>query len=338
MRALQLVAVGAPLQERDLPRPEAGPGEVVVDIAAAGICHSDVHYRDGIGTLGRLPITLGHEMAGVISSVGDGIDAIRVGTRVGIHYVVSCGECPPCRRRGEQFCATYQMLGKDRDGGYAEAIVVPTGNAVELPDGLDIRHAAVMMCSSVTALHSLHRASMRPGDVVAVFGAGGLGLSAVQIAAVLGAGTVLAVDRDGDRLDRARAMGAIPVEPGEARQAIAAAGGADVALDLVGSGPLLRTAIDSMAPGGRVVSVGLTGDTIDLHPLPDLIAREVAILGSNDHTLTEVREVLAMADSGRLRLETVVTEEVPLGAAAVNRAMDELSRYGAGGRRVITPG
>ncbi len=338
MRALQLMAIGAPLEERALTRPEAGPGEVVVDVAAAGICHSDVHYRNGVGTIGPLPLTLGHEIAGTVAEVGEGIDAARVGARVGIHYVVSCGSCDRCRRHGEQFCETYQMVGKDRDGGYAEAIVVPDRNAVELPDGLDIRHAAVMMCSSVTALHSLHRAAMRAGDVVAVFGVGGLGLSAVQIASALGAGAVLAVDRDGDRLARAEALGATAVESGEARRAILEAGGADVALDLVGSGSLLRTALDTMAPGGRVVSVGLTGDTVDLRPLPDLIAREIAVMGSNDHTIDEVHEVLTMAETGRLRLDTVVTDEVPLQAVEVNRAMDDLSRYGSGGRRVIVPG
>jgi propanol-preferring alcohol dehydrogenase len=338
MRALQLVAIGALLKERSPTRPEAGQGQLVVDVAAAGICHSDVHYRDGLGTVGPLPLTLGHEIAGTVAEVGEGVDSNRLGSRVGVHYVVSCGSCDRCRRRGEQFCETYAMIGKDRDGGYAEAIAVPDRNAVELPAALDMRHAAVMMCSSVTALHSLHRAAMRPGDVVAVFGVGGLGLSAVQIAAALGAGAVLAVDRDGDRLSRAEALGATAVEAGAAGRAIVEAGGADVALDLVGSGTLLRTALDSMAPGGRVVSVGLTGDTVGLHPLPDLIARETTVIGSNDHTIDEVHEVLTMAETGRLRLDTVVTDEVPLQAAAVNLAMDDLSRYGSGGRRVIVPG
>ncbi len=335
MRAVQLVAIGAPVEDRTVPRPEPGPGEVLVDVAAAGICHSDVHYRDGLGTVGTLPQTLGHEISGTVAAAGEGVDPNRVGSRVGIHYVVSCTRCDGCLRRGEQFCTTYEMVGKDRDGGYAEAIVVPERNAIELPGAVDMRHGAVMMCSSVTALHSLHRATMRPGQTVAVFGAGGLGLSAVQIATALGAGTVVAVDIDEARLALAADLGAVPVPAGEAIRAIGAAGGADVALDLVGSAAVLRDAVASAAPGGRVVSVGLTAETLGVHPQRDLIRNEVSVLGSNDHTLEEVHQVLALAASGALRLDRVVTEEVSLGAGEVNRVMEEMARFGSGGRRVI---
>ena len=335
MRAVQLVAVGEPLEDRDVPRPEPGPGEVVVDVAAAGICHSDVHYRDGVGSVARLPLTLGHEIAGAVAAVGDGVDPARLGARVGIHYVVSCTRCDGCLRRGEQFCIGYEMTGKDRDGGYAEAVVVPERNAVDLPATVDLRHAAVMMCSSVTALHSLHRAGLRPGETVAVFGVGGLGLSAVQIGAALGAGTVLAIDIDTDRLALAGDLGAVPVPAASAARAISDAGGADVALDLVGSAAVLGAALAAAAPGGRVVSVGLTAETLPVEPQRDLIRNEVSLLGCNDHTLAEVHEVLAMAASGALVLDRVVTEEVPLAAAAVNRVMEAMAHFGSGARRVI---
>ena len=172
MRALRLTETGGPLIEVELPAPQPGPGEVVVAVAAAGICHSDIHYRDGFAPV-DLPLTLGHEVAGVIAAAGDGIDPGRIGSRVAVHYVVSCGRCDRCLRRGEQFCERYGMVGKTRDGGYAEALVVPARNAVDVPEGVDLRHAAVMMCSSATALHALHRAALRPGEVVAVFGVGG---------------------------------------------------------------------------------------------------------------------------------------------------------------------
>ncbi len=337
MRAVQLVAVGGPLEDRDVPRPEPGPGEVVVEVAAAGICHSDVHYRDGLGSVARLPLTLGHEIAGVVAAVGDGVDPSRLGARVGIHDVVSCTRCDGCRRRGEQFCAGYEMAGKDRDGGYAEAVVVPARNAVDLPANVDVRHAAVMMCSSVTALHSLHRAGLRSGETVAVFGVGGLGLSAVQIASALGAGTVLAVDIDAERLALAADLGAVPVAAAGAAQAIEDAGGADVALDLVGSAAVLGAALASAAPGGRVVSVGLTAETLAVDPRRDLIRNEVSLLGCNDHTLAEVHQVLEMAASGALVLDRVVTEEVPLAATAVNRVMEAMASFGSGARRVIVP-
>ena len=337
MRAVRLTEIGGPLVEVELPAPQPGSGEVVVAVAAAGICHSDIHYRDGFAPI-DLPITLGHEVAGVIAAVGDGVDPGRVGGRVAVHYVVSCGRCDGCRRRGEQFCERYGMVGKSRDGGYAESLVIPARNAVDVPEGVDLHHAAVMMCSSATALHALHRAALRPGENVAVFGVGGLGLSAVQLARTMGAGVVFAVDIDTDRLERSRRLGATPVDADSAAAVMAAAaGGIDVALDLVGSTPVLRTALESMAPGGRVVSVGLTDEPLGVRPFGDLIGRELSLLGSNDHLLGEVHELLAMAASGALRLDEVITEVVPLDAGAVNRAMDEVARFGAGGRRVIVP-
>lgn len=337
MKALQLVAAGRPLEEVELPRPGPGPGEVVLDVEAAGICHSDVHYRSGLADIGQLPVTLGHEVAGIISAVGEGVDQGRIGTRVGIHYVVSCGNCDACLRRGEQFCDRYQMIGENLNGGYAEALVVPSRNAVELPDGVDVGHAAIMMCSSATALHNLRRGGVRDGDVVAVFGVGGLGMSAVQLARTLGASAVFGVDIDEQRLNQAEALGATPVQSSQAQEAILAAGGADVALDLVGSVSLLRTALDSMAPGGRVVSVGLTNDSMKINPLQDLIFGELALLGSNDHHLSEIHELLEFAGSGHLLLDGVISEYLPLEPGAVNEAMDEIERFRPGGRRVIRP-
>ena len=159
----------------------------------------------------------------------------------------------------------------------------------------------------------------------------------MQLARALGAGAVFAVDTDADRLERSRRLGATPVDPGSAVETMTGAGGIDVALDLVGSVPVLRTALGSMAPGGRVVSVGLTDDPLEVRPFGDLIGRELSLLGSNDHLLGEVHELLALAASGALRLDEVITEELPLEADAVNRAMDEVARFGAGGRRVIVP-
>src|SRR5688500_8411367 len=133
MRAIRLLANRQPLQARELADPEPGEGEVVVDVQRAGICHSDAHYR---GEAGRtaLPVTLGHEVAGVVSAVGANVSGLKEGDRVALHYLVSCGTCERCRRHGEQFCATGAMLGKERDGGYAEKIAVPAINAVPVPD------------------------------------------------------------------------------------------------------------------------------------------------------------------------------------------------------------
>jgi propanol-preferring alcohol dehydrogenase len=337
MRGLQLIRAGDPLAATEFSPTAPGPAEVQVSVEAAGICHSDVHYRSGHRPLGTLPVVLGHETAGHISAIGEGVDAGRLGSRVALHYVVSCGTCDRCTRYGEQFCETYGMLGVTRQGGFAEAITVPAHNAVSIPDAIPTAHAAVMMCSSATALHGLHQGRLERGETVAVFGVGGLGMSAVQLARALGAGRVVAIDIDESRLAIAADLGAEPIPAHRAAEALADFGGADLALDLVGSFDVLRAAIDTTPPGGRVVSVGLTSGTMELDPFSDLIKREVELIGSNDHLAADIHELFAIAEAGGLSLEMVVSDRVPLDADAVNQVMDVMEGYGPGVRTVIEP-
>ncbi|NCW46477.1 MAG: hypothetical protein EBV77_13655 [Gemmatimonadaceae bacterium] len=196
MRAVRLARPGQPVALHEVPVPAVGPGEVLVRVRAAGICHSDVHYRAGRSRVEPLPLTLGHEVAGDVVAVGSAVTTRTVGDRVCLHYLVICGQCEHCAAGREQFCATGLMLGHFTDGGWAEYIVVPERNAVRLPDNVSYEHGAVMMCSSSTSLHALRKARCAPGDVVLVIGAGGLGMSAIQIARTLGASQVVAADRD----------------------------------------------------------------------------------------------------------------------------------------------
>ncbi len=186
MRSIQLTELTAPLEEREAPDPTSGASEVVVEIRAAGICHSDAHYRAGHGRV-RLPRTLGHEIAGVIIETGEAVTNVSVGDRVAVHYLISCGECDACVRGGEQFCVRGEMLGKERDGGFAERIAVPARNTVPIPPEIPFEEAAVMMCSTATVYHALRLAGLRPGESVAIIGFGGLGASALQLARALGA-------------------------------------------------------------------------------------------------------------------------------------------------------
>lgn len=337
MKTIQLIESGRPVVEVDMPDPSPGPGEIVVRVEAAGICHSDVHYRTGHRPLDTLPVTLGHETAGTVTAVGQDVATDLVGTRVALHYVMCCGTCDRCTRSGEQFCVDYEMLGVSVGGGYAESVIAPARNAVPIPETIDTAHAAVMMCSSATSLHALRRGRLQQGETVAVFGVGGLGMSAVQLATALGAGQVLAVDIDETRLAIAAGFGAIPIEADGAAAAIRDAGGADVALDLVGSIDVLRAALASVAPGGRVVSVGLTTGTIPIDPFEDLIHPEAEIMGSNDHLLEEIHDLFDFAVSGKIVLDDVVTAEIPLSADAVNDVMDRMEGYGSGVRTVIRP-
>src|SRR5436190_7744933 len=173
MRAVRLVELGKALADTDVPIPEIGPSEVLIRVAAAGICHSDAHYRAGISKIDRLPLTLGHEIAGRVEQIGRNVANVSAGDRVCVHYLVRCGTCEFCVRGLEQFCRSGQMIGKHRDGGYAEFVRVPGANAFLLPDEIPFEVGAIMMCSSVTALHALNKTRLNPGETVAIFGFGG---------------------------------------------------------------------------------------------------------------------------------------------------------------------
>ena len=335
MRTLAITQYGAPLVEVAAPDPEPGPGEIVVRVEAAGICRSDVQYRAGTRPVPSLPLVPGHEVAGTVVALGESVEGREVGDRVCLHYLVTCGVCPQCRRGSEQFCEVGQMIGLDRQGGYAEMIAVPARNAQPIPDGVETGVAAIMMCSSATSLHALRRGRTRPGSRVAVFGAGGLGMSALRIARILGAGEVYAVDINPVKLELAAGLGAKPLEAEAAVAALRTDGGVDVALELVGSPDVMRAALDSLAPSGRAVAVGLTHREMSLNPYRDLVTREAEIIGSADHLASEVDELLAWASDGTLDLEGVVTRRIPLDPHAVNAALDSLEDFGDDVRVVI---
>lgn len=337
MKALQITAPGEALEAATIPEPQPGDGEVAVEIEYAGICRSDVHYRAGTRPVPSLPLVPGHEISGHVIATGEDVGGFSAGDRVAVHYLVSCGVCEGCRRGGEQFCATGAMIGLDRQGGYAERIVVPSGSAVPIPAGVSTEAAAVMMCSTATSLHALRRGRLSRGDRVAVFGAGGLGMSAIQLARALGAGQVYAIDINPAKLAVAGQLGAVPVSAdGDAAAALqAASGGVDVALELVGSPQVMAAAVRSLAPRGRAVAVGITGAEFGLDPYRDLVRTEAELAGSSDHLLGEVEEILGMAALGEIDIDGLITNRVPLEAAAVNEAMDRLERFGDDIRTVI---
>src|SRR5436309_7780063 len=188
MRAVRLVQLGKPLEDAEVALPTIGSTEVLVRVAACGICHSDVHYRENISAIDCLPVTLGHEVAGRVETVGDDVNHVSPGDRVYVHYLVHCGCCDFCVRGHEQFCAKGQMIGKHRDGGYAEFINVPGGNVFVLPDEIPFEHGGIMMCSSATALHALNKGRLKSDESVAIFGFGGLGFSALQLVKAFGCG------------------------------------------------------------------------------------------------------------------------------------------------------
>jgi len=339
-RAVRLVAFGRPLVDAEVEIPPPGEGEVRVAIRAAGVCHSDAHYRAGESPTLRPPRTLGHEIAGVVEAVGRGVDPSWSGARVALHYNVACGACARCEAGDDMFCADVRMLGSHLDGGHAEAIVVPVRNLVRLPEELDFAPAATLMCAGGTSLHALRRARLAAGETVAVVGVGGLGGLAVQLAAALGASRVFAVDRRRERLDAAARWGAEPIDASAldpAEELRRRCGGVDVALELAGRPETVLAAVRSLGVRGRAALVGLTAGEVGIEPYRDLLAREAEIVGVNDHRIDELRELVALAATGQLDVEGLVGRRIPLRAADVNAALDALDRFEAPGRTVIVP-
>jgi len=315
---------------------------VLIRVRAAGICHSDAHYRAGRSPAGPLPLTLGHEVAGVVEQAGPEVRNVRPGDRVCVHYLIACGTCYHCCRGHEQFCEHGAMIGHHRAGGWAELIAVPERNAVPLPDGIPFPHGAVLMCSSATALHALRRGRLTGGDRVAVFGAGGLGMSAIQIARALGAADVFAVDLDARKLELAERLGAIPVnasrgDPVAAIRDRTRGRGVDLAVELVGLPATMEQALRVLAIHGRAVVAGLATKPMTVDSYRDLLGPETELLGANDHLLQELPLLLDLAARGALDLGPVVERRVPLEAEAVNAVLDELDRFAAPARTVIEP-
>jgi 2-desacetyl-2-hydroxyethyl bacteriochlorophyllide A dehydrogenase len=329
MRALRLSSFGQPLRMEEVPSPTPGPDDVVVEVRAAGVCHSDAHYRGGRGTVRRLPVTLGHEIAGVVVDRGERVSGAVVGERVAVHYLVACGTCAGCAR-GEQFCLCGEMVGKDRDGGQAERVLMPARNAVRVPQGISDEQAAIMMCSTATAYHALRKGRLERDETLLVLGFGGLGVSVARLGTLLGARRILAVDRVAAKLKAARAAGAIPVDAnGNVAEQIDAAtdgAGADIAIDLAGHPPLATAALRALAPGGRLVLVALNPKAFEFDPYSDVLAKERQIVGCSDHTRDEIVQLLDWAAAGRLDLTDAISRRIPLEAGAVNAALDELEQ------------
>lgn len=343
MKAVRLTALHQPLELQEIPIPEISGNEILIKIKAAGICHSDVHYKNGISPVGFLPITLGHEIAGIVEKTGADVTTVQAGDRVCLHYLVTCGECIYCVSGNEQFCPKGKMLGHHLDGGYAEYIAVPAKNAIHLPDTISFEQGATLMCASATSFHALMKARIKPGDQVAVFGIGGLGQSAVQLAKAFGATQVFAVDIHADKLKLAAQSGAIPVNatqtnPVDEIKKRTNGKGVDVAIELIGLPQTQKQAVAVAGVMARVVLVGLSNKSIELNTYQELLGNEVELIGSNDHHLSELPLLLEFVKNKSLDTTSVVTKTIPLEAGAINQALNELENFrGNSVRTVIVP-
>lgn len=342
MKAIRLIQPGKNLEEQDIPEPQIDANDVLIKVCAAGICHSDAHYRAGRSTVQPLPLTLGHEVAGIVEKTGAAVVHIKPGDRVCVHYMTTCGHCEYCQRGSEQFCTSGQMIGKYRDGGFAEYLVVPARSVFRLPEEIPFEHGAVMMCSSSTSFHALRKSRLKPGETVAVFGVGGLGISAVQLALASGALKVFAVDIKSNKLELAERYGAIPVDarkhdPVAEIMRLTNSRGVDVSLELIGLQTTMHQAFLSLGIFGREVIAGISDRPLVVDTYKELISREAEVIGASDHLASELVELIEWTRLGKLDFSYTITNSIPLDAQAINETLDRLEHFSEDVRVVVKP-
>ncbi len=351
MRAWAVVENGKPLQEIELPTPEPTGEQVLLEVTHAGVCHSDLHIWEGEYDLGergklrmadrgmKLPLAMGHEIVGRVVAWGPGAEGkVAAGDLRVVYPWVGCGACRVCQRDEENMCAQGRALGVMQNGGYASHVLATHWKHLVAIDGLDPALAATLACSGVTVLAGVRKLlPMEPEEPIVVVGAGGLGLQAIAVLRALGHRRIVSVDVDDAKLDAAERQGATDTvraggEPREVTQRIVAACGGPVSavLDLVNGTATARYAFDSLAKGGKMVQVGLFGGELRL-PLPLVPIKAVTIQGSYVGNLNELRELVALAQGGKLPAIPVAT--VPIETA--NHALMRLRDGKVTGRTVL---
>ncbi len=329
MRAARFHAADRPIQLDEVPYPEPGPGEVVVRVAACGICGSDLHFFKDLPTPAPPPFTLGHEPAGVIESLGAGVRDWAPGDRVALHVGSGCGRCRACRSGHPTSCLSLQAPGLHIDGAFAEAIRVGVDCLVRIPQGVSFEAAAVATDCVATPYHALTcRGGLARGERVAIIGAGGLGGQALGLAQALGAAQTIAVDVSAAALERAAHNGVtdtvLVTDPEQAvtRVLELSDGGVDLALECVGRPDTVACGANSLHSGGRLVIVGVG---MEPPPIPQsqvgFIANELSVLGSFGSHAEDLAEVLRLQAEGEIDIDAAITHRLSLDEVATGLEM-----------------
>ncbi|MEO5853987.1 MAG: zinc-dependent alcohol dehydrogenase [Nocardioides sp.] len=315
MRAAVVPSLGAPLEIRDVPVPVPGAGQVVVEIRASGLCHTDIHAARGDWPVkAKIPLIPGHEGVGNVVAVGPGESPVQIGDRVALPWLgLACGHCRYCVGGWETYCVSPQYMGYTMDGAYADFALAYASHVVKVPDSISWLDAAPLTCAGVTTYKALKVARPQPAETAMVVGIGGLGHLALQYAAIFGT-TTIAVDVDDDKLQLAKDLGADHVVDARGDQAtdLAALGGVDVAVVTVPSPPAMRAAHASLNPNGRLVLVGLPADNRLELPVFETVLKGISVIGSLVGTRNDLAECFALHVQGRTRVvaETRRLEDV----------------------------
>lgn len=332
MKAAIAREFGGPLSIEELPDPTPGPGEVVVDIEASGLCHTDIHAVNGDWPVKpKMPLIPGHEGVGKVSAVGAGVTHISEGERVALPWLGwACGVCDYCVSGWETLCTKQVNTGYGIDGAYATRAKASAAYVGKVPDGVDSFAAAPLTCAGVTTYKAVKVSDVKPTDLVAVFGIGGLGHLAMQYATVFG-GTVVAVDLKEPKLQLARRLGAtytVNAAEQDAAAAIQELGGADVAIALATSPRAFEQAYRSLRRGGRLTFVALPADNEVPLPIFETVLQGITLKGSIVGTRADLEETFALHADGRTEVvyERSELEHVNEDFAAVERGEVEARR------------
>jgi len=337
MKAAILQEFKKPLVLEEVPRPELEAHEILIQVEACGVCHSDLHLADGdwpqLAAIVKKPLILGHEIAGRVVGRGAAVRDLQVGDRAGVPWIHwTCGECAFCQEGYENLCPRQKITGVTVDGGFAEFLKAPASHALKVPEGLSSVEVAPLFCAGVTVHRALKQARISSGQRLAVFGIGGLGHIAVQLARELGT-EIIAVDVSERKLELARTLGAtsgLNISSTNVIKELRAKGGVHVALVTSAAKAAYDLAFSCLRPTGTLLVVGLPSENLCFPPIL-MSAKEVHIRASAVGTRQDVREVLAMASKGKIHCQVT-----PRPLAHANEVLDELRQGQVAGRIAFT--
>lgn len=343
MNAACYTAFKGPITIEQLPDPVPGPGDVVIRVKATGLCRSDWHGWQGHDADIHLPHVPGHELAGIVEAIGKDVRRWKVGDRVTVPFCIGCGTCVQCTHGQQQICDHYYQPGFTGWGSFAEFVSIPyaDGNLVRLPDSMDFVTAAILGCRFITAWRGVTaQGALKAGEYIAVHGCGGVGLSAIMIAAAVGA-IPIAIDIDHDKLEFAKSIGAAHTiharEAADVADAVQALthGGAHVSVDALGSRESCRNSIRSLRKQGKHIQLGLMAGTEANPPLPmgEVIAKELQIIGSHGMQAHQYPVMMDWISSGKMQPEKLLGKIITLEESCA--ALADLNSFRGTGVTVI---
>jgi 2-desacetyl-2-hydroxyethyl bacteriochlorophyllide A dehydrogenase len=326
VRAARFYKVGEPLKLEDVQRPEIGDSDVLLNVKAAGMCHSDIHVIDGV-IAAAPPVTLGHEIAGEVEEVGTDVKDFKRGEKALVHFLSPCGRCYYCLEGNGMICEnlfTRPGYGFSADGGYAEYCKVDAERLVHLPD-IPLDFAATLGCAGITAYHAINSiGKVGLADTVAIYGVGGVGMYALQLAKLSGA-KVIAIGRNEEKLKMAESLGAdYAVNASTSKikdevRKITNGRGVDIMIDFVVSDESIKNSSGSLANGGKIVLVGVSNKPVSLNP-QIFVLKEFSLYGSLVGNKNELADLVDLAKNGRLK--SIVTKKFALDD--INNALESL--------------